>query len=1747
MSALGELADELGRGAGNMAAEFGRLLSAAARGMGEALSAAGGALSAGARVTCDAVAEFGVQSKRAVVGTSRISYHWLGQHTFPLEEAHQLPDGDEIPRIGWVLCTLPLPFTIVSVLASATLVPLVGNIVQSIPKGFASLANLGLAGFDENEKFSNTIGKDQRNFLRQMYGSPGLLIGGVAGMAVAGIILAGRTIYHTAITGWRSLVSVMNLALDPHVMPGEGLGQNDERHWSLKYLLGAPGLLLGGMMGSCIGAGVVVIRSIADSFVTGSRAFVSVANLMLHANDALQGVGLEENDHDRHWFRKYVLGAPGFVIGGVLLGGVAIAVIGVGRLISNIFKTGVRTFSTVTNSVLAEEDQLEWDGLGVHDNRHFLRKYFVGFPGLAIGAVCGGFAVLCIGTARAIAHNFKTGWRAFASAVNFGCEANALGGEGLEQNDDRLWYQKYVIGAPGLAVGGLILGGVALITAAILHTLANSFKTGFRSFISAANFALPENDQLNADGLEKNDPRHWFRKYVFGAPGLAVGGVLLGSIAICTITLGRIISNNFKTGWRAFVSAVNFGCEENVLGDGLEQNDDRQWYQKYVIGAPGFAVGGIILGSVALVTAAVVHSITNSFKTGFRSFISAANFALHADDQINADGLEKNDLRHWVRKYVLGAPGIALGGVLLGSVAMCTIAIGRLISNNFKSGWRAYLTVSNLMREEAIPLAADERHWFRKYVIALPGMAIGGVVLGGIAVLAMGITQVLTHTLRSFWLGIVSAANLALPEGGKIDEMADDRSWQKKYIAGGLGFLAGGIIGCVASSIVLLGSAIAQIGLFAGGKVLGGLKWLGNASIDFVKHNIDSGSRSFISMLNAFLPQHKLIDGPDFQNDLRPWYIKNVIGAPGVIIGAVTGLAAGIFVGAARIITNSLQTGWRSFIAISNAVLHADDQLPLGLNPIDPRNKIERFLLGAPGFVLGGVLLGGFAVMTIGLGRIISNSFKSGYRTFAKMSNSVLDAEDKLILAEDNARHWVPKYVLGAPGILLGSVLGSLSVIALSIGHVISNSFKTGVRAFISVANSMLHANDQIDGDGLEKNDNRHWVRKYVLGSPGLLVGGLALGSIAVVAISMGRLITNSFKTGVRAYRSVVNLVLPADQQIADLDENDNRHWFRKYIVGAPGLAIGGLVLGGLSALTIGVVRLITNSLKTGGRTIVSLMNFALAADDQIVDFEGLEVNDNRHPFQKFGLGAPGLIGGFILGGMAVAAISLGRLISNNFKSGSRVFVSMANLALHPNDKINAAGLEQNDNRHWIRKYVISAPGVVIGGMVGALAVVAIGIGRMITNSFTTGVSAYHYVLNLALPADQQIIDLEANDNRHWFRKYILGAPGLAIGGLVLGGLSALTVGVVRLITNSLKTGGRTIVSLMNFALSEDEQLMAFDGLGVNDNRHAFQKYGLGLPGLIAGSVIGGVWALSIGVLRVIGQSVSSFQALAGACVNAMVERPWFAGLDGDRRSAGQKAAGSLGYLLAAPLVPVSYLFYVVKKVFFLPVFFGLGLICSPFVALKKCFEEPRFPERPMQGELVIKDQDGMQQAFRDIYSSLTFYGKFNPAKPIVRNADGKVNMGYVVRKVLTFNMDTVTERTVNIMLNAYNQHEAGNEGGIGRDFFADDNMLRLNNEIKAYYRRTKSFLTTDQEQAELEQEIDNIVGFIKEYITAHFAQANHDYRPPANLYAPGASWSAGFFGNRAANEQKVPGEKVQYKGLPDDDYDNQPGLVPAR
>ena len=222
--------------------------------------------------------------------------------------------------------------------------------------------------------------------------------------------------------------------------------------------------------------------------------------------------------------------------------------------------------------------------------------------------------------------------------------------------------------------------------------------------------------------------------------------------------------------------------------------------------------------------------------------------------------------------------------------------------------------------------------------------------------------------------------------------------------------------------------------------------------------------------------------------------------------------------------------------------------------------------------------------------------------------------------------------------------------------------------------NLALHSDNQFEDPGLGQDDKRHWFWKYIAGSPGLAVGGI-IGLVGMGATFAVRSITNGIKTGVRTAVSVMNLALHSENQFKTpgLAQEDERHWFWKYVAGSLGLVVGGLV--GLAGMGFTfAVRSISNSIKTGIRTAVSVMNLSLHSDNQFKT-PGLGQDDKRHWFWKYAAGSPGLAVGGIIGLVGMGATFAFRGITNSLKTGQRTLVSLMNLVLHEDEQPRLRGL----------------------------------------------------------------------------------------------------------------------------------------------------------------------------------------------------------------------------------------------------------------------------------------------------------------------------------------------------------------------------------------------------------------------------------------------------------------------------------------
>lgn len=421
-----------------------------------------------------------------------------------------------------------------------------------------------------------------------------------------------------------------------------------------------------------------------------------------------------------------------------------------------------------------------------------------------------------------------------------------------------------------------------------------------------------------------------------------------------------------------------------------------------------------------------------------------------------------------------------------------------------------------------------------------------------------------------------------------------------------------------------------------------------------------------------------------------------------------------------------------------NDALKLDDATP----PVaDDFNLFELFLH----LTLSGAWIFGL------LGTFTAHTARTTATIFSHSADLVLAKEDEIGLAADN-RTFFNKYVLGVLGLILGIGFGALGFASIAIGRGITNNWKSAQKISETMINAVLAEDDHIDTN----EDNRSFIRKYVIGLVGLGLGFVA-GLMGMITVVTGRVVTNSWKTGLQLAVGMVNIVKETPIHI----DQDDRHSVRKYLVGFLGL-LPGFIAGVLGGGTVGLLRLSENGRETAKHTIVTIVNFVLATDDAIQ----LEA-DNRSFARKYLAGFLGLLIGGAVGFVGAIAIVGGRMVTNNWKTAAEIAATMTNVALAENSLISI----DPDDRSLVRKYVVGMVGLVVGIVAGLTGIMAVASGRTLGNSWETTKLTAGYILNTALSENRQIT---MNEERP--KKEILGwgAVGLVIGALVGLALAAI-------------------------------------------------------------------------------------------------------------------------------------------------------------------------------------------------------------------------------------------------------------------------------------------------------------------------------------------------------------------------------------
>jgi len=175
------------------------------------------------------------------------------------------------------------------------------------------------------------------------------------------------------------------------------------------------------------------------------------------------------------------------------------------------------------------------------------------------------------------------------------------------------------------------------------------------------------------------------------------------------------------------------------------------------------------------------------------------------------------------------------------------------------------------------------------------------------------------------------------------------------------------------------------------------------------------------------------------ENDSHPLQ-KYILGFPGIIAGAALGFVFANAILSVRIVLNSI----KSFLLITGELIksafYAKYRLNLTTAPGNQTN-FTKYILGFPGIVLGAIVGSVFSV-----GIYITRGIAHNLQTFAlvltRITNAALAKKYQTAIPKNN-QSFVQTYLLGFPGFIVGTVVGSFAFVGIVAGRMLTNSLKT--------------------------------------------------------------------------------------------------------------------------------------------------------------------------------------------------------------------------------------------------------------------------------------------------------------------------------------------------------------------------------------------------------------------------------------------------------------------------------------------------------------------------------------------------------------------------------------------------------------------------------------------------------------------------------------------------------------------------------
>jgi hypothetical protein len=1234
--------------------------------------------------------------------------------------------------------------------------------------------------------------------------------------------------------------------------------------------------------------------------------------------------------------------------------------------------------------------------------------------------------------------------------------------------------------------------------------------------------------------------------------------IILPSIVL-SLTLFPLIGNNIQSIPHGVKDMANLALEDLPPEQKFSTYDHRNWWRQ-AYGIPAYLASGIIIGIPATVAIALGRIVYHSCVSAPYTCVPLLNLALPGSHTI--DALEPDERS--LTKQRLGAPGLLLGAVF-GLVGMAGIALIRALVNSFKSLYRFIAHGINLALTgdamSGLPLSVDARSQSSFY-FGIPGMILGSI-LGAVTGFIVTTAITTARTTAESWNGVLANDDMIL--------LSEDTRHPLSIL---IGFLPGNILGTVSGLIGVVAIGIGRfiintcksfkvflldglnLGLPSASQIANednrqalSSQWFGVVgAVTGALFGLTLGTIASMS-ITSFITFCKLTNvalHADNQinisaEETRSW-LGMVIGSPGYLIGSITGLMGLLAVGSGRGVVNSGISWLSAFRNALNIGLTTELKLEV---PADERDvNSQRF--GFIGKCLGGM----FGIVTA----FFASTSITSIGVWIRITNLALDDEHKFQVGNDT-RSPAGQY-LGGLGFILGGIFGAMCAAVVSITSIIRNGRVSMLRGLYTGLNLALATDKQYE----ISPDTRPSFR-ILFGTPayysGLLMGGIA-------SFFMSTAITSA-----RTFKAVTNLILDPQDEFAPND--DDKRCNTGKILGIAGLLFGGTA-GLFGAVGIACGRVITNTFKS------FILFFKVGLNLGLPSHTLFNTEDNRSSVSHT-FGAAGLVTGFISG--FTTAIFASSAITTE-----RTFMHVTNLTLNPDDEMTV----QEDKRSTIGK-ILGVLGFIPGTIAGIFGALAVGIIRIVFNTFFTSCRFAAIVSNFGLPPEQRF---EITDDNRYLNAKIMGSLGIPIGSII-GFVGAVFV-------SSLQTIWQTVARLFLLPWQLEEDHVSADDRFIAGKIFGIPGYIIGLPlglvgmlfsaacrvgltgyvasvtvacdivnkalpddirievipypftlgdkifavpGFIFGVFVGLKIASYIYAFRFISQTFKSWAALSGSFLNCGLGFRLFDGLSADRRPLFKKMIGSLGYGIALiTTLPIAAFIFVARQI---PtaVSVALGIMVSPAIVLYRGIANAwshysgynKFEEPAQEGELIIENQFAMLQAFRNIYSSLNAWGGFEPGAAVAQNADGQKNRWTFFRKAVTFNTNSSTERTLDKLLAAYKVFAAQDksEGGYGQGFPASEAFDKVIDDVKEYY--SNGCFDSAREIRQLHIDINNIAKFVKSYLQDRIVNPENnapyiiadDVAPP-----PPIPFAILFFGEQI---QLVPADQ------PVIDEEAQPGM----